>query len=257
MTKSRLVCYIDEAGCSGEQYDKGSSHFLAIGAAIYDRSVESDILAIFDESRKERGHSKIFNKFSKSSDQDNYVLTQRLASKPVRIVQIALHKPSMAGTFTRSNHKEEYQYLCKFMIERVSWIARDSAINKGLPDTKCQLIFSEQRMYPYEDLCAYFSKLKSGRSQYNTSAEWQYIDTEVGYLPHQNEHAIHIADIVASAMHRAIEPKKHGMTDDRFQRNLAPLVYRRKGIQYGVKLFPTKEILSMRKEGKFQFLDSI
>ena len=101
---------------------KVSSQFLAIGATVFSRSDEGDIVGLFDEARKERGKDKTFQKFSKCSDADNFVLTQLLAKKPVRIAQVALHKPSMAGSYTRSNHSEEYQYLCKFIIERISWI---------------------------------------------------------------------------------------------------------------------------------------
>lgn len=49
----------------------------------------------------------------------------------------------------------------------------------------------------------------------------------------------------------------HGMTDDRFQRNLASVIYKKNSVQYGVKLFPGRETLQMRKDGKFQFLDMI
>lgn len=178
-----------------------------------------------------------------------------MASKPLRIAQVALHKPSMAGSFTRAHHLEEYQYLCKFAIERVSWIARDSAAAKRMPDTKCKLIFSEQSMYPYDSLIEYLGKLRNGRMRYNSSIEWDYIDPEIGYMPHRDEHPIHLADIAASALHKAIEPKRHGMTDDRFQRNLGQAIYRKHSKPYGIKLFPGKEIGEMKEQGSFGFLD--
>lgn len=209
---------------------------------------------MFDTARNEREHTRQFRKFSKGSDQDNFVLTRLLANQPVRIAQVALHKPSMMGSFTRANHKEEYQYLCKFIIERISWIVRDSAAKMGLSDTKCELVFSAQQMYSYDDLCEYLDRIKAGRDRYNCSAEWQYVDETIRVIPHANEQPIHLADVVASALHKAIEPKKHGMTDDRFQRNLAPAVYRKNGTQYGVKLFPSKEIAAMKAAGHFGFL---
>lgn len=254
MSDSRLIAYIDEAGCSGDKYKNGSSEFLAIGAIVLAREHLDETPALFKSARDERGREKPFVKFSKSSDSDNFVLTQHLAKQKARIVQVALHKPSMEGNFTRSNHQSEYQYLCKFIIERLSWIARDTAQKSGDASTKVSLVFSEQKMYGYDDLKIYLEKIRRGRDRYNCSVEWDHIDDDIQVLPHINEHHIHLADIVASSIHKAIEPKRHGMTDDRFQRNLAPVVYRRKGTQYGVKLFPRNEIEQMREAGDFEFM---
>jgi hypothetical protein len=123
----RLVAYIDEAGCSGDQYGKGSSQFLVIGAVVMALADEANILQVFREARALGGREKLFRKFSECKDSDNFVLTKQLSKKPVRIVQVALHKPSMAGSCLREHHKEEYQFLIKFLLERISWIARDSA----------------------------------------------------------------------------------------------------------------------------------
>ena len=254
MNLPRLICYIDEAGCSGGKYGAGSSQFLTLGAVVYDRTNEASILALFDEARAMRKHDQKFKKFSKGSDADNFVLTKLLATKKLRIAQVALHKPSMDGSYTRSNHQEEFQYLCKFMIERVSWIARDSAAARGISDTKCEIIFSEQKMYPYDDLKNYFKKLRDGRLRYNTRADWQYLAEEIGWTPHENEKPVHLADITASAIFRAVEPRDDIVTDDRFQRNLHPLIYRSRKIPYGLKLFPTREIEEMKKRGCFSFM---
>jgi len=253
MNQSRLICYVDEAGCSGGKYGEGSSEFLTMGAVVYDRSHEPDILKVFDETRLERQHDRVLQKFSKASDSDNFVLTRLMATKALRVAQVALHKPSMEGTFSRAHHKEEYQYLAKFLIERISWIARDSALARGIPDTKCHITFSEQKMYPYGDLVEYLEKLRKGKG-YNTSIEWKYIEQDFDCTPHVNEAPVHLADIAASAIARAIEPKAHGMTDDRFQRNLSPALYRKHGRQFGVKLFPSKEVAEMTRAGKFAFM---
>lgn len=256
MPDPRLVAYIDEAGDSGNKYGVGSSQFLAVGAVVMAVADEAAILDLFPEARRERGHLRTFRKFCENNEKDNFVLTKLLAQKPVRIINIALHKPSLAGTHIRSNPQREYHYLVKYALERISWLARDAAkLNGGPPDENlCQLVFSQQKAYPYDDLCDYLNRLKGGRERYNCSIEWAFIHPTILHTKHKNETAIHLADIAASAFHKALEPKQHGMTDDRFSRNLFPCLYRRNRRCYGLKLFPPRAIDEMRRVGELGFL---
>lgn len=86
-----------------------------------------NVAAIFDGGREERGHNRRFKKFSSSNDKDNFVLTKLISQQKIRLIQVAAHKPSLDGSWIRSNHKNEYQYLMKFALERISWVARNSA----------------------------------------------------------------------------------------------------------------------------------
>lgn len=258
-TTARLVAYIDEAGCSGDRYGNGSSEFLAVGAAVMVSADEdAHVEAIFNGARLERKKDRKFKKFSDSNDKDNFVLTQKIAQQRIRIIQVAAHKPSLDGSWIRKNHKNEYQYLMKFALERISWIARDAAQKEPEKNTKCRIVFSEQKMYSYEDMAEYLRKLK-GNPTHNCRILWEYLDIpeRLDAIRHQNETPIHIADIAASAFHRAIEPKDHGMVDERFEINLAPVLYRKNRTLYGVKLFPTQEIESLKNEGRFNFLKII
>lgn len=250
----RLIAFVDEAGDAGGKYGAGSSQFLVIGCAVMALADVPSILSVFDETRAERKHSRELRKFSDTPDKDNFVLTKLLGKKQIRMIQVALHKPSMDGTHLRNNPQDEYHYLVKYALERVSWLARDAARGQPSEHNRCKLVFSEQKLYPYEELCNYLNRLRNGQERYNCSIEWDYLDSSIGYQPHQNEQAIHLADTAASAFHRAIEPKMHGMVDDRFAQNLFPAVYRRKGQYYGVKLFPPREIEKMKERGFFGFL---
>lgn len=113
-------------------------------------------------------------------------------------------------------------------------------------------------MYSYDDFLTYLNKLRSEKN-HNCRIEWEYlhISDQIEAIPHADETAIHIADIAASAFHRAIEPKDHGMVDERFEINLAPALYRRHGKLYGIKLFPTQQIEEMKASGRLNFLKII
>lgn len=146
----------------------------------------------------------------------------------------------MNAPHIRAHHGHEYNYLFKMVLERVSWFARDLYQNQPGQDRNVKLTLSEQKMYPYEEMATYMEKLRKGG--HNCSAEWAFINPDLEVAPHVDEHPIHLADYAASALHMACEPKQHQMTDDRFQRNLHPILYKRRvrgeNRMYGLKFFP-------------------
>lgn len=252
---SEFVALIDESGCPGDAFAKGSSQYLVMAAVVVRRCNLARALEIFSLGRTERDRNKPFKKFSRSSDKDNFVLTSLLGKAPVRIVCIGSHKPSLAGTYIRDNHAEEYNYLIKMIAERASWIARDAPKRDGQSNSRCQLSLSEMRMYSYEDMASYLRYLRIGQGRFNTRAEWDLLDDSIHVAPHVNEGEHHLADLAASAFARAVEPKEHGMTDDRFIRNLSPRLYRLNNKLYGVKLFPAEAVKKLKERGQLQFLE--
>lgn len=118
LNPSNFTAFIDESGCSGDQYANGSSAFLAMGAVIIRDDFLASVMDAFDEAREERQTTKAFKKFSKESDKTRFVLSKVIASKRLQTVFVAIHKPSMSGSYIRDNHANEYNYLLKMLIER-------------------------------------------------------------------------------------------------------------------------------------------
>lgn len=253
---SEFVALIDEAGCSGDKFGGGSSDFLVMGAVVVRRCNLDDALAIFDEAREERSKGDAtFRKFSKAGDKDNFVLTKLLGRKPIRTIFVGFHKPSLAGTHIRENHGNEYNYLTKFTLERISWAVRDAPSAGG--DHKADVIFSHQDMYPLDNCRDYISKLQRGAGRYNTRANWEHLG-EFSGEQHQDEGSMHLADIAASSFHKAIEPKQHGMTDERFFCHLLQRLYRGRGQKpFGLKMWPDSATEAARIDGRMTFLQSL
>lgn len=226
-----------------------------MGAVVYRPKNEDSILDLFADARKERGRETPFQKFSKSTDKDNFVLTKLLGARPVATIACALYKPDMAGTHIRGDAAKEYFYLLKLVLERVSWCVRDGL--KGLESGKCRVILSEQRTHSYDDLDDYLRLLRHGRGRFNCSIEWDWLEPEFEVIKHQNETPIHLADITASAFGRAIEPKEHGMTDPRFFQNLGPSVFKRGSSLVGVKVFPKASSDRLDSAGELNFLKAL
>ena len=254
---SEFVAFIDEAGCSGDKFGGGSSQFLVMGAVIVRRSNLANVLEVFNEARDERDKdpSVRFRKFSKSSDKDNFVLTKLLGRKPIKAAFVGFHKPSLAGTHIRANHGSEYNYLTKFMLERISWAVRDAP--KPCGDHTTEVIFSHQDLYPLDDLKDYIERLRLGRGRYNTRANWEHLSA-FSDEAHSDESQMHLADLAASSFHMAIEPKMHDMTDERHFRHLLPRLYRGKANKpFGLKMWPESAISDAQKAGRMTFLGGL
>ncbi|MDG5488472.1 DUF3800 domain-containing protein [Sphingomonas sp. BGYR3] len=238
---SNFTAFIDESGCSGNRFGEGSSQFLAMTAVIVRDDWLGQATSIFRECRDAASSDRRYQKFSRESDKNRFLLSQQLGRAKVATVFVAAHKPSMGGTYIRDNHSNEYNYLLKMLVERVSWAVRDA---KTLPDRAngpCKLVLSEQRMYPYPEMFDYFRRLR--RCAHNCSAEWSAISNDDPIVTkHEDETPVHLADIAASSFAMAIEPKMFGMTDDRFLRNLSATIYTRYGKRFGLKLFPDESM---------------
>ena len=238
---SNFTAYVDESGCSGDKYGTGSSSFLAMGAVIVRDDFLQDAVSVFKEAREEIGHKNEFRKFSEENDKRRFVLCRGLAGKRLRTAFVAIHKPSLAGSYIRDNHANEYNYLLKMLIERISWAVRDAPQIAGQVTGTCRLVLSEQRMWPYPEMFSYLQKLRGG--SHNCKAHWPAMSgAEPDVVKHLNEQPIHIADLAASAFAMAIEPKMHGITDDRFFRLFGPTIYSKYGRKFGLKIFPDKEM---------------
>ncbi len=233
-----------------------------MSAVVFRRSNLKEVLDVFDETKflvnwhaTGRQVCRSINKFSKTKPKTNFVLTRLLGRKPVRTAHICFYKPELENTHIRQNHGNEYNYLLKFLIERISWIARDAPTHG---DGICDLVMSTQQMYDTEDILAYIDKLRRATSgRYNTRANWRHVG-EVSEMPHLNETETHLADIAASAFHLALEPKLYGMTDDRMFMNLRKTVYRgRNDAPHGVKIWPESCKDPERRHGRMRFIDSL
>jgi hypothetical protein len=189
-------------------------------------------------------------KFQKCGDRAKLTLTSLLYLYPIWTVHVAGHKPSLSNTSLVLNTNSLYAYLIKFTLERISWFVRDQYHCHDPGDCRCHLVFSKNEALPYEDIKAYFRKLRNGGGTYNCRIDWKHISDDFETLEHRPDSELHIADIAAGALYHAIDPtkKKYAITDDRPIRNLRHSICRNERQVYGLKLFPSKvpEILQGR-----------
>lgn len=234
-----FIAYIDESGCEGGEHGKGASEWFGLTAVVtaQDRGPElSAAIAAFKAEYKRAPDWKF--KFTALDPKRKIRIAQHLSSLPVAIASILVHKPSLKDENLKSDHKRLYFYYGKFLIERISWICRDSK-SSSADDKRCQIVFSKRSKFPYEEFSNYIRKLPD--TDPKTRMAWDYIDPDlIEAIPHHQSDGCVLADVAASALTLAVESTEFDITDPRPLTVLVSRYYAPAKVIKGnsIKLFP-------------------
>jgi hypothetical protein len=263
MTHS-FVAYIDEAGDDGLNPEKfrvagrggGSSHWLALGAVVWRYSRDLDavqwakgILANLPEQRRSRPlHFK-------DLDHGQRIMAMRaICGKPFRLTTVIANKPIIPeGTYVERH--QLYHYMCRYLIERISWMCRDFRPIVPEGDGRVKLIFSRRRAMNYPDFQNYMQHLQDLHDP-DIQIHWPVIDTPgIEAHDHGSRYGLQLADLATSGLMAALEPDYYGNVEPRFARSLKPRVYNRNGnyMSYGTKMVPPPSQLEL-SEGQQEFV---
>ncbi len=163
-----FIAYIDEAGDDGlnngyREPGKGGgpSHWLTIGSVIWRASRDldavqwaKDIIAALPPQRRD----KILH-FAKLDHAQRVMAVSHLCGKPFRSISILANKPIIPeGTYVQKN--QFYFYMCRYLIERISWLCRDFRRYAPEGDGTVKIVFARRRGMSYRDFQAYMQGLK-------------------------------------------------------------------------------------------------
>lgn len=136
--------------------------------------------------------------------------------------------------YTEMNDDQAYLYTLRFLLERMSWLARDSG--HQLTYTLAHVVrFKVERLREYE------ARLRSAPK---CNIAWEAVDPRGGRIDQPSRvELLQLADAVASATFTAFEPDAFGNTKDRYLREFASRLWRRGNgpnalTSYGLKLHP-------------------
>lgn len=243
------VAYIDESGDDGlgkfrEPNGRGgASKWLVISAIIF-RAVHNleavtwrnEINAGMPDRSKRELHFTDFNHGQRLS------ASKILATKPIRIVSVFSHKPSIPnGTYTSKN--QLYFYLTRHLVERISWLCRDMRARSPEGDGRVKITFSRRGGMSYPDFRDYLRRVKENTTNDNR-IHWPVIDIDaVDAKDHSTSASLQLADIAASAFAYGVEPDRYGNSEARYAENLRRITYERGNnfFSYGVKFLPNHE----------------
>lgn len=250
------VAFIDESGDDGFKNFRvpsrrgGSSRWLVISAIVFRKSYHLEAVKWRDEivaQMPDRKGRELH--FANLNHGQKLAATKALSIKPIRSISILSCKEKIPeGIYTAKN--QLYFYLCRHLIERISWLCRDMRPHVPEGNGKVAITFSRRGGMNYQDFRYYMSLLKSSNAE-DCRIHWPVIDLEaVEAKDHSKNASLQLADIVASAVASGVEPDLYGNCEERYAEILKQVTYQRKGsfLSYGIKSLPKFEECDLSKD---------
>ena len=234
-----FVAYIDESGDEGFKFDRGSTLWFLISAVVVTAGRDRALVELMRTARRKIGKSPDYTlHFRDLRHEQRIAWLHQIAAGRLHTITIACSKRDLSQSTTLRQSPQLYHYLTRFLIERVSWLCRDTYRPNNMPgDGSAKLIFSNRSSLSYNDLRDYLTVL---RDRTDVRIHWPAIKAEqLQAFPHALRAGLQVADAVASGYSRIFE-EKYGHTDASYARILLPLAYRYWGRlrAYGLKIFP-------------------
>ena len=240
MSHSFDIC-IDESGDQGFAFDQqNSSHWFVISAVIGLTSRVPDMTArVLDAKRainwKLAKH--LHFKDVKVDKRELAVSTLMQDGTLFRSIVIMVHKPCLIDPESFQDDNRLYFYFTRYLLERASWLCRDSdeAKNKLVGDGTARVVFSKMNEISHGRIQEYFKHLQS----FQTTIDWNVIREDQFETMAPTKHAgLQIADAVAGGFFCGDHPTEWKRSP-RWCELWKPMLYRsRRGKYrgYGLKI---------------------
>jgi len=242
-----FYAYIDESGDEGFKFlpnEQGSSRWFVLSAVIFRESNKLAPVAVIREIKEllKRDPSRPLH-FRDLKHEQRIACVSALAKHSFRTISIVSYKPDISDPETyQANKNLLYRYLTRLLIERISWICRDSK-KEGEGDGTVKLTFSDRAAMSYKDMRDYIKMLAQHQG---VQIHWPAIrPDEICARQHGQLAALQVADIVASSQFFALHLNPYGFAEPRYAAILKGQVYRhrREWKGYGVKFLSSLDKL--------------
>ncbi len=251
-----FVVYIDESGDEGFLFDKGSSAWFVLSAAITHKASDLQTVKLVDKVRSLLGRKdKEPLHFRKLKHEHRLPFLQQIALANLKIISVLVHKPSIQNVELFQQKNRLYFYAARLLLERVSWYCRDH-MPKENQDGSAQIIFSNRGGIKYEELREYMSVLKKQTAPFEVEIDWGVIKPHQIKAYSDNRMGLQIADAAASSLFFSVQLNRYGFVEDRYARLLKPAIYINKGRYngYGLKFFPREYEARLEQEEHLKWL---
>lgn len=217
----RSTVYIDEAGDLG--INTGTKWFV-LSAVIVDNEDEQNIRARLSQIKSRLNVNEIHIRKIKEFNRRAYIVNQ-LRDEKFTYINIIADTRKLDKSLSSLT---AYNYLCRFLLERVSWFLRDtnrfadlvlSSRGTSRDNELIEYIQSKLIPFPENEIIDRFLKLKA-----KSPSEWDLLQ---------------LADVCATTLFLSLEINAYGFCLPCFSRALASHLYSRNGniIKYGIKYF--------------------
>ena len=252
------VVYVDESGDEGFSFDKGSSEWFVLSAVVTRRANDLQVVKLVDDVRAALGKpSRKPLHFRDLRHEQRLPFVARIAAADLRAISVCVYKPSIKEPEKFRERFRLYFYTVRYLLERVSWYCRDHRTAHDEGDGSAEIIFSNRSGMSYGEMREYLGLLKERTDVLDVRVDWSIINAD-RIVAHSGlkRMGLQIADAVASSFFYALQPSRHGFTEDRYARILKPIVYHHQGryLGYGLKFWPKDTGEMLNQEERFAWL---
>jgi len=235
---------IDESGDQGFSFgtqNSSSPWFVlaaVVGLAVNTPELSTRVLQL----KKEIGWnpSKHLHFKDVKSDRRDVVIQRTVECRDhIRSIVVMFHKPSLANPEAFSENNRLYFYSTRFLLERISWLCRDSREHQSKThgDGTCRLIFSRMNEVSRLSLVGYLERLRNTES----TVYWPAFRQDRLEAMSPSKHVgLQLADVVAHSFYCADHPNEKRRAHS-WAETLKPIMHRGRNGAYrgsGVKIFP-------------------
>lgn len=227
----KLYAFIDEAGVRSRS-KASSDHFIMSAIVVEDHDIPpaAQFLAQLRSELGRQPGDALHWVGLKKHEQRVHAAKSLGGQQWATLSSVIACKRHLSTQITDSQF---YLYTFRYLLERLSWFARDSGsiLTYTLAHiTRPQMTIGEVRQY------------EAILRAMPTSIAWASLDPRGGRIdqPARVE-MLQCADLAASATFRAFEPDAYGNTEVRYLQELTPRLYRRGAspiTSYGMKMHP-------------------
>jgi hypothetical protein len=238
-----FVVYIDESGDEGFVFDanrQGSSRWFVLAAVVTRKATDLETVKLVDTLRGLLKWDRKPLHFRKMKHEHRLPYVDLVAKARIRVLAVAVHKPSLKAPETFQQKSVLYHYVARFLLERVSWCCRDYR-RAGEGDGTAEIIFSHRDGTSYPEMREYFGVLRKKGEVGDVRIDWDVVKPEtVRAVYHGACMGLQIADACASSFYYGVQVNPQGFNEPRYATMLHPVVYSHKGrrLGNGVKLWP-------------------
>ncbi len=227
---SSCTLYIDEAGDLGIQ--RGSDWFVLAGVLI-NKSDEPHIRETIKIIKSKTNINEIHLRKMQSFDKKAYAVSE-LSKCDFEYITIIvdtnrLNIANLYNNYTEKPSILSYNHVCRYLLERASWILRDSGrtadivlSSRGTSRDADLISYIKNKLIPYDgnEISKHFEKVTA-----KSAASWDMLQ---------------LADVCATSMFYMHQINALGHTTPCFAYRLYKHLYRYKGqklIKYGIKYY--------------------
>ncbi len=227
---ARLHAFIDESGQRARSASS-SDHFVMTAVLVADEDLHrcAALLAQLRADLNRRPGDHLTWKNIKEHSRRLHVAKTLGSQSWLTVSSVVVCKRHLSGT--TMNDDQSYLYTLRFLLERLSWYARDRG--RVLHYTMAHIVrFQLSKLREYEN------KLRSASG---CQIDWSHLDPHGGRFGQpQKLETLQLADLAASATGAAFNADTFGNTEDRYLREFSQRLYRRSGqlTSYGLKMHP-------------------